>query len=105
MKYKNGSKAEFRIINKKLDQISINMEKSKLIDYVFYLEHPRKMLLPNFLGGIARGFGSAVGFTILGALILYLLRWIVELNIPLIGDFISDIVNIVNENLRERQGW
>ncbi len=101
MKFKLGSSMEFKVINKKLDQISVNMEKSKLLDYVYYLEHPRKMLLPNFLGGIARGFGSAVGFTILGAFILYLLRFIVELNIPLIGDFISDIITIVNENLKK----
>jgi len=95
-----GTNKKFRIITKKLDEISLNMEKSKLVDYVYYLENPRKMLLPNFLGGLSRGFGAAIGFTILTAVILYFLRWIVKWNLPLIGEFISDIVNIVENNLR-----
>lgn len=99
-----GRKDKFRILNKKLDQISLNMEKFKLVDYVYYLEHPRKMLFANFLGGLARGFGAAVGFTLLAALIIYILQWIVKWNLPVIGKFISDIVNIVERNLDKAGG-
>lgn len=91
-------------INKKVDQISINMEKFKLVDYVYYLEHPRKMLLSNFLGGLARGFGMAVGFTLLGALIIYMLQIVVKWKLPLIGEFISEIVNIVQDNMQKTGG-
>jgi hypothetical protein len=77
------------------------MEKSKFIDYVYYLENPRRMLLPNFLAGLARGFGAAIGFTILAAVIIYVLQLIVKWNLPLIGEFISEIVNIVENNLQK----
>lgn len=99
-----GKKGFMDNVNKKLDQISVNMEKFKLVDYVYYLEHPRKMLFANFLGGLARGFGAAIGFTLLGALALYLLQMVVMWKLPLIGNFITEIVNIVQENLRKSGG-
>lgn len=91
-------------INKKVDQISLNMEKFKLVDYVYYLEHPRKMLFANFLGGLARGFGIAIGFTILGAFIIYILQIVVKWKLPLIGEFISEIVKIVQDNMKGTGG-
>ena len=93
---------KFKIIKRKLDQISLSMEKSKITDYVYYLEHPRKMLIPNFLGGLARGFGIAIGVTLLTAVIIYFMQWLVKWNLPVIGEFISEIVNIVENNLNRR---
>ena len=99
-----GKKGFMETVNKKLDQISINMEKFKLVDYVYYLEHPRKMLFANFLGGLARGFGVAIGFTLLGALAIYVMQTVVMWKLPVIGNFISEIVNIVQENLKKTGG-
>lgn len=93
---------KFKIIKRKLDQISLSMEKSKITDYVYYLEHPRKMLIPNFIGGLARGFGIAIGVTLLTAVIIYFMQWLVKWNLPVIGEFISEIVNIVENNLNRR---
>ncbi len=89
-----------RLLSKKIDDMSLKMEKMKFIDYVYYLEHPKKMLWANFVGGIARGFGIAVGFTILGAIMIYILNRVVEYNLPIIGEFISDIVKIVQSSMK-----
>jgi len=97
-----GGKKLLITINRKLDKISLSMEKSKLADYVYYLKNPRKMLFANFIGGLARGFGMAVGFTLLGALAIYFLRWLVQWNLPIIGKFISEIINIVQDNMYKR---
>lgn len=48
---------------------------------------------------MAKGIGIGIGFTILTAILLIILQKIVTLNIPVIGDYISDIVEIV-ENKR-----
>lgn len=88
------------VINKKVDNISLKMEKLKFVDYVYYLEHPRKMLWANFISGLARGFGIAIGFTILGAVAIYFLNIIVKINLPYIGQFISEIVKIVQSSMR-----
>lgn len=99
-----GKRGILGSIDKKIDQISINMEKFKLVDYVYYLEHPRKMLLANFIGGLARGFGIAIGFTLLGAFVIYFLQIVVRWKLPVIGEFISEIVNIVQDNMQKAGG-
>jgi hypothetical protein len=75
------------------------MEKMKLAEYVNLLENPRRLLYINFIAGVARGLGIAVGFAILGAVIIYVLQRIVALNLPVIGKFIAEIVTIVQTNL------
>lgn len=84
---------------KKIDEIALSLEKTKITEYVDLINNRKRLLYVNFIQGLARGFGMAVGFTILGALILYFLQQLIKLNIPLIGDFITEIVKIVQENL------
>lgn len=96
----NNNNQLINALNKKIDDMSLKMEKMKFVDYVYFLEHPRKMLWANFVGGLARGFGIAIGFTLLGALAIYILNKIVQINLPYIGQFISDIVEIVQKSQR-----
>ena len=44
-----------------------------------------------------QGLGMAVGFTLLGALVIYLLQRLVLLKLPLISDFIAQLVRLVLE--------
>ena len=88
------------MLEKRLERLAAGIERSRLSEYVNYLEHPKKVLFTNFMAGLARGFGASIGFTLLAAVIIYILRGIVELNLPVIGEFISDIVSIVNDNLK-----
>lgn len=96
-----GKKTKFKVLTKKIDHLALEMEQSKIKDYVYYLEHPKKILLPNFLAGLARGFGASIGFTLLAALTIYFLQKVVRWNLPVIGDFITEIVNIVENNLHK----
>lgn len=82
-------------LQKKIAQLSVSIEKMKLAEYVKLLDHPWRLMYINFIAGVARGVGIAVGFTILGALVIYFLRILVMLNLPLIGDFIAEIVRMV----------
>jgi len=84
----------------KLDNVSLKMEKLGIAEYVEMLNNPRRLLFINFWSGVVRGFGMAIGFTLLAALVLYILQKIVVLNTPLIGNFIADIVNIVQNQLK-----
>ncbi|MEA1959954.1 MAG: DUF5665 domain-containing protein [Bacillota bacterium] len=86
-------------VNEKLEEISLNMEKMGISEYVEMLHNPWRLFFVNFWAGVARGFGMAIGFTVLAAVVIYLLQKIVVLNMPLIGDFIADIVNIVVNQL------
>lgn len=86
-------------LDEKIDNIALALEKTKINEYVDYINNRKRLIYINFIQGIARGFGMAIGFTLLGALFLYLLQELIKLNLPLIGDFIAEIVKIVKENL------
>lgn len=84
-------------IEKKLEKISIELEKAKMADYVDLMNNPKKLLYTNFIGGLARGLGTAIGLTILAAVLFYMLKQTV--NLPLIGEYIADLLDII-ENYR-----
>jgi len=86
-------------LEKKIEELAINLEKSKIHEYMNFIDNKKRLLYINFITGLARGFGMAIGFTILGALAIYFLQKLITWNIPLIGDFIADVVKIVQENL------
>lgn len=50
------------------------------------------------MAGISKGIGIGIGVTILSAVLIYLLQKIVRLNIPVIGEYISDIAQIVENS-------
>ncbi len=86
-------------LGKKIDELAISMEKLGIAEYVEMLNNPRRLFRINFWSGVARGFGMAIGFTVLAAVVIYAMQKIVVLNMPLIGDFIADLVNIVQHQL------
>ncbi len=79
----------------KIAELSQQLEKFNIAEYLEQLNNPRRYLMVNFMGGLFRGFGIALGMTILGAFVLFILQRLVVLNLPLIGDFIAELVRIV----------
>ena len=82
-----------------IDELLVKIEKSNFMQWSYILNSKKEILKRNVLAGIGRGIGFGVGFTIITALIVVLLQQIVTLNIPIIGSYIADIVEIV-ENSR-----
>jgi hypothetical protein len=83
----------------KIEELSRDMERFNLAEYMNMLNDPRRFLFINFMGGVARGFGIALGFTLLGALGVWIMQRLVILNLPIIGDFIAELVKIVQRQL------
>ncbi len=82
-----------------MQNLSRSLEKSKIMEYVNLMENPRKMLFLNFVAGLARGLGLAVGFSVLGAVAILILRRLVMLNLPFIGGFIAELIKLVNRSM------
>lgn len=87
-------KREKELINK-IDKINYILSKNEILDLMELLGNSKKFLFRNFLSGIIKGIGTGIGFTILTAIIIIILQRIVTFNIPVIGKYISDIVEIV----------
>ncbi|NMA54754.1 MAG: hypothetical protein GX952_02330 [Firmicutes bacterium] len=84
-------------IKKQIDRLAHILDKARLAEYVDLQTDTRRFLYLNFAAGMARGFGTAVGFTMVGTLVIYLLRKMVS--IPVLGTFIAQIVDIVTLQL------
>lgn len=83
----------------KLDEHLAQLERLRLPEYIRYLEDPRRFYRTQLLGGIVRGLGTAIGFTILGAVLVWLLQGLAQRNLPVIGDFLAQIVSLVQRRL------
>lgn len=83
-----------------LEKVTIQLEKSRIGDYVDLMQNPYRMIALNFFSGVARGFGVAFGFTILGAFVLYFLQRLVVLNLPIIGGVVAEVVKLVQLNIK-----
>ncbi len=55
----------------------------------------RERLLSAFLSGVLRGIGAMIGFAVLGTALLWLLQSIARANLPLISDFLAQVVTMV----------
>lgn len=75
------------------------LEKSRISQYTELLYSPWRLIWRNILFGVARGVGIALGFTFFAATIIYVLQGLGALNLPIIGDYIAEIVRIVQNQL------
>lgn len=88
------------LVVRQIDRWLAGMERLRLADYVRYVDNRKRMFWTSFFGGVARGVGMAVGFTILGAVLVIILQNLARSNLPVIGDMLAQIVSIVQKQLK-----
>lgn len=81
-----------------IEKLNKIMEKSRIAELTELLQSKRKIFVRNLIAGISKGLGFSIGFYVITGILIYLLQYIVRLNIPVIGKYISDIVDIVELN-------
>ena len=86
-------------INKKIDNINEKIDKSRIVEISYIIGNKKEIINRNLLAGISRGIGIGIGITLISSAIVYLLQKIIKLNIPVLGEYIADIVAIVKGNL------
>ena len=85
-------------LNKKLEDLNHALTKSKFLDLVELLGNRKELFFRNIWTGMVKGIGIGIGVTIITAIILIVLQKIVTWNIPVIGEYIADIVDIVQNS-------
>ena len=85
--------------DKETDNINTKIDKSIILEIPYIVGSKTEIIKRNFLAGIARGIGAGIGWLLISALILYLLKKLIALNLPVLGDYITDIVSIVQKKL------
>lgn len=84
-----------KILNDNIERLLKFLEKKQIEELVYILGTKKEIAKRNFIAGIFRGIGVGIGVTIVTAIIIYFLQRLVRLNLPGIGRFITDIVEIV----------
>ena len=84
-----------KILNDNIERLLRFLEKKRIEQLVDLLGSKKEIIKRNFLAGIFRGIGFGIGVTVVTAIIIYLLQRLVRLNLPWVGKFITDIVEIV----------
>jgi hypothetical protein len=86
-------------MSEKIHKMAQQMEHTTIADYIQLLNSPRKLIWTNFLAGMSRGVGIAIGFTLIASTIVYMLQIIISFNLPFVGHFIAEIVQHVQYQL------
>jgi hypothetical protein len=96
-----GSTVEEMMIrlNRQVDRLLGSLERMQLEEYLNYVRNWKRLLWVNFVSGLARGLGMAIGFTVLGAAAVVLLQRIVVDNIPWIGDFLAEVIRMAQKKI------
>ncbi len=95
---KRKQNENINILNKSISHLNKVLQEGNFIELTYLLGNKKEMFIRNFLAGISRGIGIGIGVTIITALLVMLLQKIVMLNIPVIGEYIADIVEIVQRS-------
>lgn len=91
-------KKKVNVLNNSIDKLSATLEKGNLQELTYMLGSKKEIIIRNLLAGTFRGIGIGIGVTVITAILIMLLRRIVALNIPLIGKYVTDIVEIVEKS-------
>ena len=71
------------------------LENKNIQELIYVLDNKKEIAKRNFIAGVFRGIGIGIGVTLITSIIIYFLQKLVRLNLPIIGKFVTDIVEIV----------
>lgn len=99
MRERNPENVRLKDLTHKVENLAEHLARREEIVVGDLLRRPRRLIYVNFVAGLARGIGMAIGFTLLAAVIVYLLRLLLYLNLPGISSFIATIIKLVRQEL------
>ena len=91
-------KKKMNRLNSSIEKLSEMLEKGNFVELTYILGSKKEIIKRNLMAGIFRGVGIGIGVTIITAILVMSLQKIVTLNIPVIGEYIADIVEIVERS-------
>lgn len=91
-------KRKINLLEKSIQKLINILQEGNYLEWSYILGNKKEIIKRNLLAGISRGVGIGIGVTIITAILIILLQKIVTLNIPVIGEYIADIVEIVEKS-------
>jgi hypothetical protein len=90
-------------LNKNIEKLAGHFDNVTVQDYLKFVGNPWKVLAVNLGAGIMRGFGLAIGMTVILAVIMIILTKILShlITLPFVGQQVAQLVEMVNGYLKE----
>lgn len=79
-------------LEERIDRLAGTLERMRLEEYLDHVSNRRRLVMEHILYGMARGLGFMLGFSILGAALVVILSRLAIQNVPLIGDFLAEVI-------------
>ena len=95
---------KINLLEKAINKLNNMLQEGNYVELTYLLGNKKEIMIRNLIAGIFRGIGIGIGVTVITAILVYLLQKIVTLNIPIIGEYIADIVDIVERSRWEKRG-
>ena len=89
---------KIEVLNTSINNLIETFQKSNIEEWTYIFGSKKEIIKRNLIAGIFRGVGIGIGVTIITAILVIILQKIVTLNIPIIGEYIADIVEIVQRS-------
>lgn len=64
--------------------------------YLQMIDNRKRFLFYNFMAGVARGVGWALGATIILGIVVWILSQLI--NVPFLGDWIGNIIDYIQQS-------
>ncbi len=87
-----------KVLNNSIEKLIDILEEMNVHELIYILGNKKEIIKRNLYAGIFRGIGIGIGVTIITAILVLILQRIVTLNIPIIGEYIKDVVDIVQKS-------
>lgn len=92
------NREKYKLLEKSIEELNNTLQKGNIYELSYLLGNKKEMLKRNLIAGVSRGIGIGIGVTVITAILIFLMQKIVTLNIPIIGEYIADIVEIVERS-------
>lgn len=82
-----------------LHRIEYHLERLRIVEYLENQRNLKRSLIVHFLHGIMRGLGFAFGFSVLGAIVIAILRKLLIGSVPGMQEFLADMIRAAESRL------
>lgn len=82
-----------------LHRIEYHLERLRIAEYLENQRNLKRSLIVHFMNGIMRGLGFAFGFSVLGAIVIAILRNLLIGSVPGMKEFLADMIRAAESRI------